>query len=134
MPVNIDTCRESVVCIKSFLRYPLLIILSIFISSQYGSAQRAEIDSLKRILTSLEGTSRIDCLNALSFQYIRLLKRDSAEYFETLAYRESKILNYTHGTAESISNRSGVSEYFDNDFIKSEALAKESIHLFEDSE
>ena len=67
----------------------------------------------------------------LSFQYIRLLIRDSAEYFEALAYKESKALGYIHGIAESISNQSGIFEYFDNDLVKSETLARESIGWFE---
>ena len=45
-------------------------------------AQTKEIDSLKNVLPLLKDTSRIDCLNELSFQYTRLLNRDSAEYFE----------------------------------------------------
>ncbi|MGH2647646.1 MAG: tetratricopeptide repeat protein, partial [Ginsengibacter sp.] len=131
MPVNINTCREPVVCIKSFLRYPLLIILSIFISSQSGFAQRIEIDSLKRILPSLKDTARIDCMNELSYQYIRLLKRDSAEYFQARSLEESKRQNYIHGIAESISNQSGIYDFFDNDFIKAETLARESIAWYE---
>ena len=70
-------------------------------------------------------------MNELSSQYIRLLIRDSAEYFEALANKESKALGYIHGIAESISNQSGIFEYFDNDLVKSETLARESIGWFE---
>ncbi|MEO8862378.1 MAG: hypothetical protein ABI358_13195 [Ginsengibacter sp.] len=66
-------------------------------------------------------------MNALSSQYIRLQLRDSAEYFEALANKESKALSYIHVIAASVSNQSGIFEYFDNDFVKSEALARESI-------
>ena len=47
----------------------------------------------------------------------------SAEYFEALANKEAKVLGYIHGIAESVTNQSGIFEYFDNDFVKSEALA-----------
>ena len=70
-------------------------------------------------------------MNELSLQYTRLLIRDSAEYFEALANKESKALGYIHGIAVSVTNQSGIFEYFDNDLIKSEALARESIGLFE---
>ena len=93
--------------------------------------QRNEIDSLQKTLPLLKDTTRIDCLNALSYQYIRLLIRDSAEYYEKTAYNESQKLNYVHGIAESISNRSGIYDFFDNDFIKAEALARESLEWFE---
>ncbi len=132
MPVNISTCRVSVfykaACFKRlFLFIPFY--LFIFLSTSF--AQRNEIDSLQKILPSLKDTSRIDCMNALSFQYIRLLIRDSAEYFEALAYNESKALGYIYGIAVSVTNQSSIFEYFDNDLIKSEALARESIGWFE---
>ena len=94
-------------------------------------AQRETIDSLKKILPLLKDTSRIDCINELSFQYTRLLIRDSAEYFESLAYKESEKINYVHGIAEAVTNQSGIIEYFDNDFIQGEALARRSLALFE---
>src|SRR4029078_2314851 len=94
-------------------------------------AQTKEIDSLKNVLPLLKDTSRIDCLNELSFQYTRLLNRDSAEYFESAAYKESEKINYVHGIAESLSNQSGIVEYFDNDFIQAETLARKSLTLFE---
>ncbi len=94
-------------------------------------AQNHEMDSLRKQLPFLKDTIRIDYLNAISFQYIRLLKRDSAEYFERLAYAESKKLNYINGIAKSISNQSGVFNFFDNDFIKAESLARKSIEWFE---
>ncbi len=95
-----------------------------------GFAQRNEIDSLQKVLPDLKDTERIDCMNALSYQYIRLLIRDSAEHFEQTAYKESLKLNYVHGIAESISNQSGIFVFFDNDFIKAEELAKKSFALF----
>ncbi len=132
MPVNIINCRilafYKAACFKILL---LFIFFYPIIFSTACFAQRHEIDSLQKILPSLQDTSRIDCMNALSSQYIRLLIRDSAEYFEALAYKESKAHGYIHGIAASITNQSGIFEYFDNDLVKSEALAKESIDWFE---
>ena len=132
MPVNIGTCNvftfRKIVCFKTFL---IFIFSYLFIFSTTCFAQREQVDSMKKILPSLTDTSRIDCMNALSSQYIRLLVRDSAEYFEALAYKESQALGYIHGIAAAVSNQSGIFEYFDNDFVKSEALAKKSIDWFE---
>ena len=96
-------------------------------------AQLKEIDSLIKILPSAQDTTRVNCLNELSFQYTRILKKDSAEYFETAAYALTKQLNYLHGIAESISNQAFIAEYFYNDFIKSEKLARESIRWFSET-
>ncbi len=132
MPVNMSTCRVlgfyKAACLKGLFSF---ISFYLFIFSSTSFAQRNQIDSLQMILPSLEDTSRIDCMNALSSQYIRLLVRDSAQYFEALAYQESKALGYIHGIAASVTNQSGIVEYFDNDLIKSEALARESIGWFE---
>ncbi|MDQ6763307.1 MAG: tetratricopeptide repeat protein [Bacteroidota bacterium] len=127
-----STCRVlgfyKAACLKGLFSF---ISFYLFIFSSTSFAQRNQIDSLQMILPSLEDTSRIDCMNALSSQYIRLLVRDSAQYFEALAYQESKALGYIHGIAASVTNQSGIVEYFDNDLIKSEALARESIGWFE---
>jgi tetratricopeptide (TPR) repeat protein len=132
MPVKIPTCRTlafySTALFRKLFTY---IAFYLVICSSLCFAQRKEIDSLKKILPALKDTSRIDCMNALSFQYIRLLIRDSSEYFQQKSYLESKNLNYIHGIAESVSNQSGIFEYFDNDFVKSETLARESIAWFE---
>ena len=128
MPVKITTCRTlafySTALFKklfSFIAFYLAISFSICF------AQREEIHSLKKILPALKDSSRIDCMNALSYQYIRLLIRDSAEYFQQKSYLESKSLNYIHGIAESVLNQAGIFEYFDNHFVKLEALARESL-------
>ena len=132
MPVNTSTCRV-VVFVKTtfFRRLFLFIAFYLFIFSSICLAQRDKIDSLQKILPSLKDTSRIDCMNELSAQYIRLLIRDSAEYFEALAFKQSKALGYIHGIAASVTNQSGIFEFFDNDLVKSEALARESIDWFE---
>ena len=131
MPVNISTCRV-VVFFKTifFRRLFLFIAFYLFIFSSICPAQRDKIDSLQKILPSLKDTARIDCMNELSFQYIRLLIRDSSEYFEAASYKESKKLNYINGIAAAISNQAAIVEYFDNDFVQAEALARKSLALF----
>ena len=109
MPVNISTCRVlafyKATCFKRFF---LCIIFYLFIFLPTCFAQRDKIDSLQKILPALKDTARIDCMNELSFQYIRLLIRDSAEYFEAASYKESKKLNYINGIAEPISNQAAI--------------------------
>jgi sensor histidine kinase YesM len=93
-------------------------------------AQQKEIDSLFRILPSVHDSARVDCLNELSFQYTRTLKRDSAVYFQSTANAEARNLGYIHGIAVAISNQAFIAEYFDNDFNKSESLSRESVRWF----
>src|SRR3954468_13993801 len=132
MPITLSNCRVLAFYKTAYFKTIFIFSLSYqLIFSTICFSQRHEIDSLKKILPSLIDTSRIDCMNALSFQYIRLLIRDSAEYFEGLAYKESKVPGYIHGIAVSIANQSGIVEYFDNDFVKSEALSRASIAWFE---
>jgi tetratricopeptide (TPR) repeat protein len=132
MPIKLHRCMLNAFARKLFYfkRVHGLIFLFSCLQFQTGLAQAEIIDSLKNALPSLKDTSRIDCLNELSFQYIRLLIRDSAKHFESVAYKESEKINYIHGIAECISNQSGIVEYFDNDLGKSETLANQSINLF----
>jgi len=132
MPVKITTCRTLAFHSNAILRQLFsLIAFYLVISSSTCFAQREEIDSLKKMLPALKDSSRINCMNTLSYQYVRLLIRDSSEYFQQRSYLESKKLNYIHGIAEFISNQSGIFEYFDNDFVKSETLERESLGWFE---
>ena len=132
MPVTLSNCWVLAFYKTAYFKRLFIFLFSYqLIFPAICFSQRHEIDSLQKILPSLKDTSRIDCMNALSFQYIRLLIRDSAEYFEALAYNESKALGYIYGIAVSVTNQSSIFEYFDNDLIKSEALARESIGWFE---
>ncbi len=131
--------RHSLLKREDFVFFKILWMLLCFnfflfpIISKAQSNQdiNLQINSLKKILPTLHDSAKVDCFNAISFQYIRLLKRDSAEYFEALAFKESKSLQYSCGIAQSIANLSSIFNYFDNDFIKSESFARESISWFE---
>ena len=109
----------------------LCLIISFLLISIFSIAQTKQIDSLKNILPSLHDSSRVDCLNELSFNYTETPERDSAEYYASLAYEEAKNLNYIHGIASSISRKSRIAKHFDDDFVKSEALARESLNWYE---
>ena len=64
--------------------------------------QSEKIDSLLKVLPSLKDSARIDCLNALSYEYILSGKKEPAEYYAESAYEDSKKLNYIHGIAISV--------------------------------
>jgi hypothetical protein len=96
----------------------------------YASAQQNEIDSMKKILPSLHDTARVDCLNELSYCYTYISKKDSAEYYATIAENEARKLNYIHGIAESVSRQAGMAEHFENNFFKEEELAKKALSWY----
>ncbi len=97
--------------------------------AQTYQVNRIKIDSLKKALLFLQDSGRIDCLNELSFRNILLSKKDSAEFYTTLAYEEAKKLNYTHGIAESFGRKALMEAWFFNNSAKEEELARESLRL-----
>ena len=106
----------------------LLLITQIFCAVCF--AQTKTIDSLKKVLPLLKDTARIDCLNELSNAFILADKKDSANGFANLAYNESEKINYIHGAAVSLLQKSKIYKHFDDDLIESEKLAKESLNIF----
>ena len=109
----------------------ILLCLAQYLFCTITLAQIREIDSLKVILPALTDTARIDCLNQLSHAYIELDKKDSAGYYTALAYKEAKHSNYIHGIAVSLSLQAQIAKHFDDDFIQSEVLGKESLQWYE---
>lgn len=104
--------------------------MPLVISSFRMNAQSKEIDSLKKILTSVTDTARIDCLNNLSYAYVLLEKKDSAQYFVNLAYKEAKKISYPHGIAVSLIRKARIVKHFDDDFKQSESLARQSLDWY----
>src|SRR6266498_5108876 len=92
--------------------------------SQTPDRNRQIIDSLQRLLLSLHNTAEIDCLNELSWSY-QFLRKDSMEFYGTLAYDKSVKLNYNHGIAESLSIKGNIEILFNNDYSKSVKLLYE---------
>jgi hypothetical protein len=74
--------------------------------------ERIKIDSLKKLLSSLKDSARIDCLNSLGDVYIVYKGNDTAQYYTALAYTESKKINYIHGMAEAKSIEAETGENF----------------------
>jgi hypothetical protein len=75
-----------------------LIVGHLFICS-WCCAQSNKIDSLKKILTSLRDTARIDCLDAISLQYLLKSNRYSALYYVNIVQKESEKINDIHSIA-----------------------------------
>ena len=103
--------------------------IAIFICIAASSVAQ-NIDSLKTILPSLQDTARIDCLNEIVFYYISAQDKHAFEYYTTLAYSESKKVNYTHGIAVTLAQRANFQKHFGNDSA-AEILAVESLHWYE---
>jgi tetratricopeptide (TPR) repeat protein len=93
-------------------------------------AQPTRIDSLKKSLPSLRDTSRIDQLAELSNEYILVENKDSACYYALLTHAEAAKQNYLHGIALSLSLQSQIAKHFDDDFIASEILGKQSLEWY----
>src|SRR5688572_20977638 len=94
-------------------------------------SQKEKIDSLRKACPSLQDSAEIDCLNTISYEYILAEKKDSAEYYVTLAYEEAKRIDYIHGIAFSFLLQSQIAKHFDDDFVRSEMLGKESLRWYE---
>jgi tetratricopeptide (TPR) repeat protein len=93
-------------------------------------SQNDKIDSLKKVLPALIDSARVDCLNALSYEYILLGKKEPAEGYADLAYENSRKHNYIHGIAVSFSRKSHIARKFYDDFVKSEQMGKSSLSWF----
>jgi tetratricopeptide (TPR) repeat protein len=73
------------------------------------SAQTYKIDSLKKVLPSLEYRARINCLNALGWEfYLRYIHSDSSLKYANLAYAEAIANHYNIGNAVSLNIQAGV--------------------------
>ena len=88
--------------------------------------ERFKIDSLKKLLSSLKDSARIDCLNSLGDVYIVYKGIDTAQYYTALAFTESKKINYIHGMAEAKSIEAEIGE----NFSKSIEMDYEAIKLY----
>jgi hypothetical protein len=85
-------------------------------------------------LPHLKDSVRIDRLNELSLKYFEKSRKDSASFFASLAYNESKLLLYVHGMAQSLSIQGNMKTYFESNFKEAEKLDKQSIALYDQSE
>lgn len=109
---------------------PLFFIIHFFLSLNCF-AQNENIATQRQTLHALQRSAGIDSLNQLSYYYITDEKKDSATYYAVTAFEEANNINYVHGIAISLSRQSQIAKHFDDDFIKSELLAKASLQWFE---
>ena len=109
----------------------ILLCLAQYLYCTIALAQIREIDSLNKILPSLKGNARIECLNELSYACIQALKKDSAIYYATKAFEEAIKLNNPNGIAVSLSYQAEIAFRLEADFIKAVELGKESLKWYE---
>ncbi len=93
-------------------------------------AQTNRIDSLKNILPGTSGVTMIECLDDLSYAYIQVMNKDSAEYCATTALKKAIEINYAHGIALSLSRRAEIAMRLEADFKEAEQLGKESLSWY----
>jgi tetratricopeptide (TPR) repeat protein len=116
------------------LRKIIIIALSILFTSVAFAQHpaREKIDSLKTLLPSTKGISRIDCLNALSAQYWwpTYVFPDSISVLAIEALNEALKINYPFGIAESTMNL-GVGEIYRKNFLGAEKYLRQALQIFE---
>lgn len=84
---------------------PVLIYLLIFCQDITPcKSQRAKIDSLKYVITSLSDKDLIDALNTLSLAY-SYLNPDSSLFYQNKAYQLAKGIHYEHGIGAALNNQ-----------------------------
>ena len=116
-----------------------LLLIGVFIITNYckvlpqSTADYKEIDRLKRAANRLTDTPRIKAFNDISRRYIIANNRDSALYYATLAGNEAKRIQYAHGLAIALSLQARISRVFDENFSKSDSLAKTALDWFDRS-
>src|SRR5450432_326898 len=93
--------------------------------------QTPRIDNLRKILSLLKDSARVDSIIVLGLQFIDQSEKDSAEYYTRLASHESGSLKYFHGLAEARSSQASIQTRFYGNFPEAEKLDKESIGFYD---
>jgi LytS/YehU family sensor histidine kinase len=109
----------------------VLLLLACNLQAQSQVDYKQKIDDLRKQLFFLRDSAKVDCLNNLSETFILLENKDSAEHSADLAYSEAQKINYIHGIAISFCRKAQITKQFDNDFIQSELLGRESLRWFQ---
>jgi hypothetical protein len=103
-------------------------IILFALSPLSGLAQRAKIDSLKNVLPTLQGKTRVDCLNILSLAY-SYLDSDTAQVYQQKAFTEAKQIQYQVGEAMSLNNKARIAGHH-RDFSGQEKISLEVIESY----
>lgn len=111
-----------------FFRNLFLLFIILFGSNKIYSQNK--IDSLEQLLNkTITDTSRINLINKLAVEYIRIDLGKSHEY-SILADSLSRIINYTYGSAEGLRNLGVYYMYKSNIVLALQTLHK-ALFLFE---
>lgn len=116
-------CRS----ISFWLSFFCFITLFLF-STRVSFAQRAKIDSLKKILPTLQDKKRVDCLNTLSTAY-SYLDSDTASAYQQKAFADAERIQYLNGEAMSLINKALISGHLRN-FSGQEKISLEVIDSY----
>ena len=94
------------------IRNKIVISTLAIIISTTCFAQHDNVDSMKRALSALRDTSRIDGISALWVHYVHHWMRymhqsdkDSAFYYQNMGYEESKKMNFINGIARAFTQK-----------------------------
>jgi len=124
-------------CKYDFLKLCLFITVCIYVSNQPVLAQTKTIDSLKKILPFLKGTSRIDCLNELGSEFSdrywsksKYQQTDTALMYTLQAETESQQLHYLGGIGKVLLNRSLIEEEHDK-LIAAEDYVRKALPILQ---
>jgi tetratricopeptide (TPR) repeat protein len=93
--------------------------------------QNPRVENLRKLIPLLKDSVRVDSMNEISAQYSNLSMKDSAEFYETAAYKESAELHYIHGTAASLSRKGDIAIRFYNNFVDGEKWMLESLRYYD---
>ena len=131
MPGNFNRTRSSPQRIKKkfYRKFYVLLIFQLLFFCISVIAQRAKIDSLKKTLSSLKDSVRIDCLNTLSLVY-SYLNADTAKSYAEKAYTEASAINYLRGKGMSLNNKAHIAGYKFHDFQQQEKISLQVIQTF----
>ncbi|MEO8819330.1 MAG: histidine kinase [Ginsengibacter sp.] len=116
--------------VRKLLIVALCLLVTSVADTQHPNKEK--IDSLKKILPSTKGITRIDCLNALAEEYWwpTYVFPDSILLLSGEAHNEALKINYPSGIAES-TMLLGIREIYKKDFIASEKYLRQALGIFE---
>ncbi|HEX8279550.1 MAG TPA: histidine kinase, partial [Segetibacter sp.] len=143
MPVNVYTIRMVVLDKQSAKLKKVLILISLtlfFFSNEFTNAQAFQIDrpslpidSLKKILPSLQGSDRVECLNEIARSYVETMQKkdaDSALENAREAYIEASVANDIKGLGNAC-HMLGAISFWSWSFIESEKYYRQAISWYQ---
>jgi tetratricopeptide (TPR) repeat protein len=109
-------------------------IIAVFLFPVLVSAQAFQIDkpalsidSLKKVLPSLNDSARVDCLNELARSYLEKWQWDSAKAKMKLAYNGASSINYTKGLGDACIQHAMLYQWHYGGFTEAEKYYREAV-------